>query len=194
MERDLFADCCCSWVTDLSQAYYHIEIDKRYWKYLCFRWNRKVYCFTVLPFGIRSAPSIFTLIVKVMLWHWQEEFGVCVMGFINDMIRGAVTPELASTQSRLVVSHLLSLCWVMQQKKLVGIPVALPKIEGLGCLIDFPALHFKPTPEKVAAVKSLVGKLRCSTTNPTAVTLSKLTGLIMCLILVIGQACHIRTR
>eukprot|EP00961_Rhodomonas_salina_P289461 3911655-Rhodomonas_salina.1 len=93
--RDLFADCCCRWVADLSQAYYHIEIDKRYWKYLCFRWNGKVYCFTVLPFGISSAPHIFTLIVKVMLWHWQEEFGVLIMGFINDMIGGTVTPELA---------------------------------------------------------------------------------------------------
>ena len=192
--RTLFPDCTCWWVADLSQAYYHIEIEPSNYKYLCFRWNGKVYAMKVLPFGVRSAPRVFTMIVKEMLRYWREDFHIKVLGFIDDMIGGAETPELASAQSRFVVSHLRSLGWVMQQKKLVGIPQALSVIEGLGTLLDFSTSSFKPTLEKIAAVKSLAGKLRRSTASPTAETLSKLTGLIMCLILSLGSVCRIRTR
>jgi hypothetical protein len=61
--RSLFADCTVGWLIDLSHAYYHIQVDPKYWKYLCFRWKGKVYCFTVLPFGITSAPRIFTTVL-----------------------------------------------------------------------------------------------------------------------------------
>ena len=34
--RSLFAVCTVGWLIDLSHAYYHIQVDPKYWKDLCF--------------------------------------------------------------------------------------------------------------------------------------------------------------
>ena len=55
---------------DLTDAYFHIPIHPRYRKYLRFFFKGKVYQFRALPFGLSTAPYIFTLVmseVKVMI-------------------------------------------------------------------------------------------------------------------------------
>lgn len=49
---------------DLKSGYHHIDIFPEHQTYLGFSWNfediPKYFCFTVLPFGLTSAPYIFT--------------------------------------------------------------------------------------------------------------------------------------
>ena len=54
------------WVTsiDLTDAYLHIPIHTQSQKYLRFHFKRVTYQFTSLPFGLATAPLIFTSIVK----------------------------------------------------------------------------------------------------------------------------------
>ena len=49
---------------DMEQAYYSIPIHKESQKYLKFYWNEVLYSFSCLPFGLASAPYIFTKILK----------------------------------------------------------------------------------------------------------------------------------
>ena len=58
---------------DLTDAYFSIEIDPEYRKFLCFSWREQHYVFKVLPFGLVSAPRIFTKLLKpVFAWFRQQ--------------------------------------------------------------------------------------------------------------------------
>ncbi len=54
------------WVAsiDLTDAYFHIPIRPSSQKYLRFTHRGQVYQYQVLPFGICTAPLIFTLVMK----------------------------------------------------------------------------------------------------------------------------------
>ena len=43
----------------------------------------KLYVFTVLPFGLSSAPHVFTKILKLLEKHWRYQ-GICLAVFLDD--------------------------------------------------------------------------------------------------------------
>jgi hypothetical protein len=45
---------------DLKDAYFSIPIRQNHRKYLCFQMDQKVYQLICLPFGLTSAPWVFT--------------------------------------------------------------------------------------------------------------------------------------
>lgn len=55
-----FSQDCYMTKFDLKSGYHHVDITEKCQKYLGFSWNNKYYVFTVLPFGLTSAPYIFT--------------------------------------------------------------------------------------------------------------------------------------
>ena len=186
--RSIFAECKFGWLIDLSHAYYHIQVDRAYWKYLCFRWRGQVYCFTCLPFGLSSAPRIFT-IVK----HWREKFGIWVLPYIDDLTGASRSSALGAMHGKFMVTHLQNLGWIIQNKKVVGVPTPLREVESLGVRIDFPAQMYRPCEAKVQSVK-ILATLILKKRTVIAKELAKLAGLIMCLLICIGEAARIRTR
>ena len=60
---------------DLKNGYHHIDIFEPHQKFLGFSWvfkdNIKFFVFTVLPFGLTSAPFIFTKIVRPLVKYWR---------------------------------------------------------------------------------------------------------------------------
>ena len=61
---------------DLKSGYHHVEIHPRYQKYLGFSWRidgiHRYFKFTVLPFGLSSAPLFFTKLMKPLVTHWRS--------------------------------------------------------------------------------------------------------------------------
>ena len=74
---------------DLKSGYHHIEIFEGHQTYLGFSWKHgssnftKFYVFTVLPFGLSSAPHIFTKTLKPLEKHWRHQ-GICIAIFLDD--------------------------------------------------------------------------------------------------------------
>ena len=62
--RDLFNKGDFFFKFDIKHGYHHVNIDKAYHKYLSFSWSEngitKYYVFTVLVFGLATAPFVFT--------------------------------------------------------------------------------------------------------------------------------------
>ena len=52
---------------DLKAGYHHIEIVPCHCTYLGFAWRSDHYVFTVLPFGLSSAPYALIALMKIML-------------------------------------------------------------------------------------------------------------------------------
>ena len=45
---------------DLASGYHQVDMDPRYYTYLGFQWEGEFYVFSILPFGLASAPWCFT--------------------------------------------------------------------------------------------------------------------------------------
>ena len=56
---------------DLKDAYFTVPIQDDYLNYLRFCWNSLLCEFLALPFGLSSAPRIFTKIMKPDIRSWQ---------------------------------------------------------------------------------------------------------------------------
>jgi hypothetical protein len=54
--REIFGNSSWSYGIDISQTFYHIEIDSNHRKYLGFFWNGKYYTFVCMPFGTAFGP------------------------------------------------------------------------------------------------------------------------------------------
>lgn len=57
---------------DLTDACFHIPIHIDFQKYLRFRFLGQSYQFRAMPFGLRSAPRVFTKILAVLAAHLRK--------------------------------------------------------------------------------------------------------------------------
>ena len=74
---------------DLKSGYHHIEIHPDHLRFLGFAWKfpgetpARYFVFTVLPFGLSSAPYIFTKCLKPLEKYWRFN-GVNIAFFLDD--------------------------------------------------------------------------------------------------------------
>jgi hypothetical protein len=74
---------------DLKNGYHHIEIHPDHLRCLGFTWkfpgeaSIRYFVFTVLPFGLSSAPYIFTKCLKPLEKYWRFN-GVNIALFLDD--------------------------------------------------------------------------------------------------------------
>ena len=70
---------------DLKDAYLSVPIAEEHRKYLRFIWEGKVYEFQCLPFGLSSAPRVFTKLMKPVMALLRQR-GIRSMIFLDDML------------------------------------------------------------------------------------------------------------
>ena len=60
---------------DLKSGYHHVDIFEEHQTYLGFSWeiNQQAhyFVFTVLPFGLSTAPFVFTKVVRPLIKYWR---------------------------------------------------------------------------------------------------------------------------
>ena len=106
------------WVSliDLSDTYLHIPIHPNSRKYLRFCYKSLVFQFTSLPFGLATAPQVFTMIVKeVKLMALSR--GLRIHQHLDDWLIRSQSQEEAQVNTQAVVDLTQSLGWIINQKK-----------------------------------------------------------------------------
>ena len=90
---------------DLHAAYHHIEMFYPHTEFLGFSWivggEQKFFKFLVLPFGLKSAPYIFTKITRPLIKKWRGD-GKRVVMYLDDGIGFDQTFESAVAISKSV--------------------------------------------------------------------------------------------
>ena len=102
------------WVSsiDLSDAYLHIPIHPN--SRFCYK--SQVFQFTSLPFGLATAPQVFTMIVKeVKLMALSR--GLRVQQYLDDWLIRSQSQEEAQVNTQAVVDLTQSLGWIINQEK-----------------------------------------------------------------------------
>lgn len=70
---------------DLKDAYFSIPIAKTHKKYLRFLFQQEMYEFNFLPFGLCTAPYIFTKIMRPVVAHFRSK-GFQLVNYLDDFL------------------------------------------------------------------------------------------------------------
>ena len=103
---------------DLKDAYFAIPIHQSHHQYLRFTFQGKCYQFRCLPFGLSSAPWVFTKTLKPAL-ALLREMGVRLVAYIDDILVLAESRELAKSHVEALVYLFQCLGFRINQKKSV---------------------------------------------------------------------------
>ena len=149
---------------DIQSAYRMLPIhpDDRW--LLGMRWEGSVFVDTALPFGLRSAPKIFTAVADALEWIVKCEGVSSVIHYLDDFL-------LAGSPGSLQCARDLNT--LLSSFSRLGVPVATQKLEGpttcltfLGIEIDTMALQLRLPQVKLVELRALVstwmGKRSCT--------------------------------
>ena len=141
---------------DLKNAYRMVPVhpDDRW--LLGVRWQDQIFLDTALPFGLRSAPKLFTALADCLLWIMQANGVRHVLHYLDDFL---FIGEPHSTECAQSLHTAIEVCAHL------GVPVAPHKIEGpstslsfLGIMIDTESFQLKLPTEKLQRLKSDIAK------------------------------------
>ena len=144
------------WATslDLSDAYFHIPIHTGSRRFLRFKHRGTVYQFRALPFGLNTAPRVFTRMMSVVMAYLRSACGVVIHPYIDDWLLRASS----ESDSRRYTDIVLRLC------RTLGLNVNLEKSDltpsqqfsFLGDRYDLQRAWVWPGAHKVQALREAV--------------------------------------
>jgi len=113
---------------DIEHAYRNIPVHPDDRHLLGMRWDGSTYLDTGLPFGLRSAPKIFSSIAEALEWILLQEGVTWVLHYLDDFL---IAGKEGAEECRRNLDIVCRSCqWL-------GIPLKLQKIEGPASVIVF---------------------------------------------------------
>ena len=194
----IFNQGCHLFKFDLKSGYHHIEIFPAHRKFLTFAWDfgtgsSRYFQFCVLPFGLSSAPFIFTKMFKPLLKSWRSR-GIPIAIFLDDGLGGGSDPVSAKINSLAVHSDLLKSGLVPNEGKSQWEPIQI--ITWLGVILSTIDGSIKATDERIATLSRDLENLSTGQ-NPTRVHVKRVAsvaGQIISLSSCVGSVARIMTR
>lgn len=101
---------------DLRDAYFLIPIDKEYKRFLRFIWEKRVFEFQCVPFGLCSAPWLFTKIMRPIADHLRSEGWMSVV-YLDDWLLIGNNFEQCKENVEVTSNLLTSLGFILNIKK-----------------------------------------------------------------------------
>ena len=149
---------------DIAHAYRNIPVHPDDRHLLVMVWNSQLFIDTVLPFGLRSAPKIFSTVADALEWILTQQGVSHSIHYLDDFFTvGSPTSKECSN----------NLHQIMETCKLLGVPLAPEKIVGptcqltfLGIEIDSESLQLRLPQEKLDKLKLLINSWHNLSTHP----------------------------
>ena len=146
------------WVTsiDLTDAYLHVPIHTHSQIYLRFHHKGVTYHFVSLPFGLATAPLVFTSLVKeVKLLALQQ--GIRLHQYLDDWLIRAPSKEECHSQTQALLSLVKDLGFVVNLKKSELHPSQRFDFLGYHFLLDLALV--KPTQDRWTKLQEMFHRL-----------------------------------
>ena len=143
------------WATsiDLTDAYLHVPIHQSYWRYLTFQVGNKRYQFMVLPFGLNTAPLVFSQIMKIIK-KWGRRVGILLFQYLDDWIQLNLDSKRLAQQTAQLIKQCMMLGLLINLEK--SEPVPIQRIVFLGDLLDFEQGFIFPTRERFSSIRDKI--------------------------------------
>ncbi|XP_065175625.1 uncharacterized protein LOC135805510 [Sycon ciliatum] len=176
---------------DLKSAYHHIAIHEDHKKYLGFMWQDQHYCFAALPFGLATAPHVFTKVTRPLITHWRKR-GFRAFMYFDDGTAAASSTEEADHMAKEMQQDLRASGFIVNVKKSRWVPSQV--LEVLGCEVDMKIAVFRVPKEKAERVCNMAVGLLRSKRSVKARSLASFAGFVQSLRLAIGPSTSLWTR
>lgn len=175
---------------DLSSGYHHIDLHASMYKYFGFSWDNCFYVFSSLPFGLSSAPFIFTKILRNLVRFWGEQ-GVYII-YLDDGFGFSDSFANCEYSSLKVYTTLNKTGFVVNTEKSVWIPQKC--LEWLGFTWNMEEVCLELPSVKVEKLLFMINNIVDNDFWVTARYLAKITGKIVSFSENFGSVCRFMTR
>ena len=141
---------------NIESAYRLIPVHPDDRPLLGMMWRDKLYVDTTLPFGLRSAPKLFSAVADALQWIMEHNGVPELLHYLDDFLIFGVPDSLECQQA---LEKALQLCLKL------GVPVAKSKTEGpatsitfLGIELDTVAMMVQLPSEKLHRLQRVISK------------------------------------
>ena len=141
---------------DLKDAFFTIPIHQSHRKFLRSSFRGEAYQFNCLPFGLSSAPWVFTKTLKPVV-ALLRELGVRMVVYIDDILILAETKEALTNQVEALVYLLEAVGFIINQKKSITTPTQ--SLEFLGVTIDTRSMTISLPAGKLKKIRAEARKM-----------------------------------
>ena len=179
---------------DLKKGYYHVDIFPDHQMFLGFSWKienkEKFFIFTVLQFGLSSAPALFTRLLRPLISVWHKQ-GINISVYLDDGACIAYSYNKTVEHSYKVKKLLTDSGFVINEEKSNWKPSR--SMTWLGIIVNLEENTYKITSERVLSLLSSINFI-LKTPYTTARQLSRIAGKIVSTKFVLGNIIRLKTR
>ena len=144
---------------DLKSGYHHVEIFPEHRKYLSFAWtfsSGRTRFFQIFPFGLSSAPYLFTKLLKPLVKKWRSEAKSIVVD-LNDGLGAAEYMNKAKIPSLQVHADLLKSGFLPNEAKCIWDPAQV--ISWLGAVLNTSTSEISATGMRMTSLQEDLARL-----------------------------------
>lgn len=145
---------------DLKDAYFLLSIQKKYRKYLRFKFRDVLYEFNALPFGLSVAPFLFTKILKKVIGYLRES-NILLVFYLDDILIIADTKSECIKNIKITSDLLENLGFIINTTKSVLNPQQT--ITFLGFSFNSLSMKISLTEEKAQIIKRKIKEFKKKT-------------------------------
>lgn len=145
---------------DYKSGYHHVDIFPSHQKFLGFSWTiqgqRKCF-FSVLPFGLASAPFVFRKIQKALVKDWREQ-GVRIFTYLDDGAGAGKSYATASAASSIVKGDIAASGFIAHPEKCCWEPTQVGDLLGFTLNLKEGTIHVPP--EHIARLRERITRVQ----------------------------------
>ena len=126
--------------------------------FLGFEWEGQFYRFEVLPFGLSTAPFLFTTVMGHSV-RFLRSVGIDLIAYLDDLIFAHASAHGAVSSARRLVCILDRFGWIVHPTKCVGLSEAVQSFRALGTVADLATQMYSVPPETVDRILAGIASL-----------------------------------
>ena len=193
--RDIFMLGDWFFKFDYKSGYHHVDILPTHQKYLGFSWTlagvKKWFVFSVLPFGLASAPYVFTKIQKALVKHWREQ-GIRIFTYLDDGAGAEKSLDTARAASKKVREDIEASGFVAHPEKCSWEPTQVGEL--LGFILNLREGIIQVPLRRIKSLRDRIDLVVRHNSSVTARQLAGLVGSIVSMGLALGPVSRLWTR
>lgn len=150
---NLITKDCFMAVLDLKDAYLSIPIHASSRKYLRFTFDNKIYEFVTLPFGLNTAPFVFTKVMKPILSNLRK-LGLLSVAYLDDLLLLGESERTCCKNLKITEKLVTTLGFLINNEKSRKVPSQ--RVNYLGFTLDSRNLSIELTERRKTEISAAI--------------------------------------
>jgi len=135
--------------------------------FLGFEWEGEYFHFTVLPFGLSTAPWLFTKVISHCVRFLRSPgMSLGILSYLDKVIFAARSAREALCSAQILINVLRRFGWLIHPTKCVGATTATQVFQALGTIVDLATQTFSVSADTVRRILTAARSLATGPLKP----------------------------